>query len=121
MSVGREWFRRLFNDQEKPSPGSVLPHASTRPSGSTSFGDDNNDFSLAMYELLRQRPGNIFFSPFSLRTALGMAHAGASGETSTQMRQALRLSPSDENLHIAFAEIIQRLNAAGGMDGLTVD
>ena len=67
-----------------------------------------------MYGQLRQRPGNLFFSPFSIRTALGMTQAGARGETAAQMREALRISSSDETLHVAFAEIIQRLNAAGG-------
>jgi len=54
--------------------------------------EDNNDFALAMYGTLRQRPDNLFFSPFSIRTALGVTQAGARGET------------------------VQRLNAAGGGD-----
>ena len=42
-----------------------------------SFAEENNDFAVAMYEQLRQRPGNLFFSPFSIRAALCMAEAGA--------------------------------------------
>jgi serpin B len=78
------------------------------------FGEESNDVALAMYGQLRQRPGNLFFSPFGIRTALCMAHAGAGGETAAQMREALSISSSDEALHVAFAEIIQWLNAAGG-------
>ena len=79
-----------------------------------SFAEDSNDFALAMYGQLRQRPGNLFFSPFSIRTALCMAQAGARGETAAQMREALCISSSDETLHVAFAETVRRLNAAGG-------
>jgi serine protease inhibitor len=107
-------LRRLFGIKEKPDPEPSLPHAPTRASGSESFAEGNNDFALAMYGQLRQRPGNLFFSPFSIRTALAMTHAGAKGETAAQMREALRILSPDETLHAAFAEIIQRLNTAGG-------
>ena len=78
-----------------------------------SVAADNNDFALALYGHLLQRSGNLFFSPFSIRTALGMAYAGARGDTAVQMSGALRFASSDDTLHVAFAEMIQRLNAAG--------
>ena len=84
-----------------------------RVSPPKSFADENNDFALAMYEQLRQRPGNLFFSPFGIRAALGMAEAGAKGETALQMREALQISSSDETRHVDFAKISHRLNAAG--------
>lgn len=79
-----------------------------------SFADDNNAFALGLYGQLRQQPGNLLISPLSVRLALGMAYAGARGETAAQIRDALRVSSSDEALHLAFAETIQHLNAAGG-------
>jgi serpin B len=90
-----------------------------RPARPKSFAEGSNDFALAMYAQLRQRSGNLFFSPFGIRAVLGMAHAGAKGETEAQMREALRVSSEDET-HVAFAEIIQRLNAAEGMYELVV-
>ena len=72
-----------------------------------------NDFGLALYGLLRQRQGNLFFSPFSIRAALGMACAGARGETAGQMRQVLGFAVSDETLHAAVAAVVERLNATG--------
>jgi serpin B len=82
--------------------------------GPRSLAEDNNDFALALHGRLRQRSGNLVFSPFSIRTALGMTYAGGRGETAVQMREALRCSSSDERLQAGFAEIIQRLTAAGG-------
>jgi serpin B len=68
--------------------------------------DFDNDFALAMYGQLRDRPGNLFFSPFSIRMAFGMVCAGARGETAAQMREALRIPSSDE--------AIQQVQAASG-------
>lgn len=109
------WLRGWLGKWE-PAPGPSLRQPPTRSGGSQSFADDNNDFAVAMYRQLRQQAGNLFFSPFSIRTALGMTQAGARGETVAQMREALCISTSDETLHGAFAETIQRLNAAGGGD-----
>ena len=77
------------------------------------WAEDHSDFTLALYRQLFQKPGNLFFSPFSIRTALGVAYAGARGETAVQMREALRFPP-DGTPHIAFAEIINRLSQVSG-------
>ena len=83
------------------------------PGTTKSFAEENNDFALALYEQLRERPGNLFLSPFSVRAVLGMAEAGAKGETALQMRKALCFTSSDEERHVEFARFSQRLNAAG--------
>jgi serpin B len=77
------------------------------------LAEDTNDFALALYGRLRQRFDNLFFSPFSIATALAMTYAGSRGETAVQMREALRCSASDERLHAGFASILRRLNVAG--------
>jgi serpin B len=100
------WFRELFGTKELPPSGE---DAQPR-----THDEDNNEFALAMYRQLRQRPGNLFASPFSVRIALAMTLAGARGETAAQMREALCISSSDETLHVAISRIIQQLNAAGG-------
>src|SRR5947209_11346026 len=74
------WLRGLLGSKGEPAAGPA-PHARTQSIGPESFADENNDFALTMYGQLRQRPGNLFFSPFSIRTGLGMTQAGARGET----------------------------------------
>ena len=49
----------------------------------------NNQFAIDIYARLRQQPGNLFFSPYSLSTALAMTYAGARGETAEQMAKTL--------------------------------
>lgn len=109
----RAKLRELFGRKHGSNLDSWLPEACLRPNGSGSFVEDNNDFAFAMYGQLRLRPGNLFFSPFSIRTALAMTRAGAKGGTAAQMTNALHISSSDEVLHSNFAEMIQRLNVAG--------
>lgn len=69
----------------------------------------NNEFAWDMYGKLKGDKGNLFFSPFSLRTALAMTYAGARGETAAQMEKALRFAPQDPSLHAAFASTIQSI------------
>lgn len=108
------WLHGLFRGKESLGPGRSSPHAGEKPVRPRSFADDNNDFAIAMYGQLRRAPGNVFFSPFSIRTALCMSQAGARGETAEQMRAALSISSSDESAYAAFAEAIRRLKAVGG-------
>lgn len=51
--------------------------------------EGNNRFALELYAKLREQKGNLFFSPYSISTALAMTYAGARGETEAQMAQAL--------------------------------
>ena len=113
MAGIRAWLHGLFRREGSLASGRA-PRADGRSVGSWSFADGNNDFAIAMYGKLRRTPGNLFFSPFSIRTALCMSQAGARGATATQMGEALCASSSGEAAQVAFAEAIQRLNAAGG-------
>jgi serpin B len=109
----REWLRRLFG-REEPAYDPLQAVARPRADGPLSFAEGNNRFALALYERLRQQPGNLFFSPFSIRSALGMALAGARDETATQMREALCAPPVDGLLHADIAQTVTRLEAGGG-------
>jgi serpin B len=108
------WIRGLLGGQagNKSELSSLKPRV--HPDELSAFAEHQNEFALALYGELGRRPGNLFFSPFSVRTALCMVFAGARGETAAQMRDSLGIASSDEALHSAFAEIIGRLNAAGG-------
>jgi serpin B len=56
--------------------------------------DDNNTFAFNLYHQLATAPGdNVFFSPYSISTALVMTWAGARGQTDTQMEKVLAPEP----------------------------
>jgi len=49
----------------------------------------NTAFALDLYAQIRQTKGNLFFSPYSISTALAMTYAGARENTKTQMAKVL--------------------------------
>jgi serine protease inhibitor/ankyrin repeat protein len=70
----------------------------------------NTAFALGLYEKLRAREGNLFFSPYSISTALVMTYAGAREDTAREMADTLRFSLNADRLHPAFAELQAGLN-----------
>jgi serine protease inhibitor len=85
--------------------------ASTTAEGHNDLAADNTAFAVDLYHQLRGAEGNLFFSPYSISTALAMTYAGARGDTEAQMAQALHFALSQEELHPAFAALGQRLKA----------
>jgi serine protease inhibitor len=63
----------------------------------------DTEFALSLYGQLRKEEGNLFFSPFSISTALAMTYAGARGETADEMAKALDFTLDQDHLHPAFA------------------
>lgn len=72
-----------------------------------------NEFAFDLYGRLREQPGNLFFSPASISTALAMVYAGARGETEAQMARTLHFALPDERLLAGFATLSQALNSEG--------
>ena len=71
----------------------------------------NIAFALDLYQQLRTQEGNLFFSPYSISTALAMTYAGARSATEAQMAQALHFELGQDALHPAFAALQRLLNA----------
>ncbi|MDD5382816.1 MAG: serpin family protein [Candidatus Margulisbacteria bacterium] len=74
------------------------------------MSDKINSFSFNLYQELKDEPGNLFFSPYGVYTALSMAYAGASGETARQMAGTLNLGPSADKDHQELGRLINQLN-----------
>jgi len=72
----------------------------------------NTAFAVDLYGQLRTGPGNVFFSPYSLSTALAMTYGGARGETAQQMARTLHFNLTGDQLHQAFAGLAAELRAA---------
>ncbi|MGA3264763.1 MAG: serpin family protein [Terracidiphilus sp.] len=72
----------------------------------------NNAFAVELYSQLRNQPGNLFFSPESISTALAMTYAGARGDTASEMAKTLHFTLPPERLHPAMGALLSNLNAA---------
>ncbi|MFH1370931.1 MAG: serpin family protein [Planctomycetota bacterium] len=80
--------------------------------------EGNNKFALELYQMLQNRQGNLFLSPYSISTALAMTSAGARGQTEKQMAETLCFpSMNSKQLHKEFGEIIRQLNEGGQKSG----
>ncbi len=90
---------------------------STITDETTALAASNHQFALDLYSRLRTRKGNLFFSPYSLWTALAMTYAGAHGPTARQMAAVLHFPFASQHLHPAFSALIKDLQAASQFPG----
>ena len=90
---------------------------------------NNNVFAFDLYHALTandaSKDGNLFYSPYSISSALAMTYAGARGDTEAQMAEALRFFIPQDPLHPAFNALHHQLtrqpeNAASG-DNFTLN
>jgi serpin B len=77
------------------------------------LSDGNNTFALDLYRALKDKDGNLFYSPYSISSALAMTYAGAWGETEKQMAKTLHFILSQDRLHPAFNSVSLALASRG--------
>jgi len=96
--------------------------------------DGNNKFALELFAKLQSAKGNLFFSPYSISTALAMVRAGARNETESQMAGVLHFPvsvnrrtdstskslPDRQQFASSFGNIIKDLNNRGQKGGYTL-
>ena len=80
----------------------------------------NDVFAFDLYQVLQAKYGNLFFSPYSISTALAMTYAGARTETEKQMAETLKFTLPQDKLHSGFNALDLRLANEGGADGFTL-
>jgi serpin B len=84
-----------------------------KPADSAGVVKDNNAFALDLYHQVSGMDGNLFFSPYSISTALAMTYAGARGETAAEMAKTLHFTLGQDELHPAFGQLIRDINGDG--------
>ncbi|MBE9041687.1 serpin family protein [Oscillatoriales cyanobacterium LEGE 11467] len=79
-----------------------------KPAEINQLVEGNSAFALDLYDRLRQEKANenLFFSPYSISTALAMTYGGARGETELEMARVLHFSLDRNSLHASFAQLI---------------
>lgn len=89
-----------------------------RAAQSASVVADNTAFALDLYSQLKANPGNLFFSPYSISTALAMTYGGARGETEKQMGKVLHFTADQKTIHAAFGQLQRQLGEGGQQKGI---
>jgi serpin B len=105
--------------QEKEEPQVSPEVAAVYAAVQSDLVNSNTTFALDLYRALSQAEGNLFFSPYSISTALAMTYAGARAETETQMKGTLHFTLPQGVLHPAFhgldTDLIQRASDIEGV------
>ncbi len=77
----------------------------------------NRAFAVRLYNELGTSGGNLFFSPFSVSSALGMTYAGARANTAAEMKNAMSFELDQTLLHDAFRQLNEKLTATANQHG----
>ncbi|XP_039979250.1 serpin peptidase inhibitor, clade B (ovalbumin), member 1, like 1 [Xiphias gladius] len=91
-------------------------------SSSTPMSKANTTFSLALLKTLgdNDKTANIFYSPFSISSALAMVMLGARGNTAAQMSECLKTKDCQDDVHASFGQLLRELNKADAPYALSV-
>ncbi len=81
----------------------------------------NTAFATDLYQREHAKTGNLFFSPYSISTALAMTYAGARGQTATEMAQVLHFNLPQAQVPSAFASLTERMNEVAKTKQATLD
>ena len=86
----------------------------TPPLGNiTSFDDAVNAFNFDFFRKLNSDPdneGNIFYSPYSVFTALAMTYEGSGGLTAEEMESVLHIEQNNDSFHLYMKSLYEYLN-----------
>jgi serine protease inhibitor len=81
--------------------------------------DANTAFAVDLYQKLADRPGNLFFSPFSISSVLAMTYAGARGPTEAEMAKVLHFD-SPTNVEPGFSALTDRIHGLQRWNRITL-
>ena len=70
----------------------------------------NNRFTFELYSKYKSKQGNIFFSPFSISSALAMTYEGARGLTADEIQSVFHFPKDDSVRRNSFLEIYNQIN-----------
>jgi serpin B len=89
----------------------------TPPVDASAVVSGNTMFAFDLYAKLRAGEGNLFFSPMSISTALGMTYAGARGRTAEEMAKVLHIPDDQTGAHAGFGALLRELDELGKTKG----
>lgn len=85
------------------------------------LAEGNTDFAMRLYGELKGAEGNIFFSPYSVSSAMGMAYSGARQNTAKELKEALRFDVSQKQLPLTFRLLNEELEEKAAREGIRLN
>ncbi len=100
-------FSNDVTEEEIPSDEDKLPNLSNI----TSYDQEVNDFCFDFFKELKEgEKDNLFYSPYSVFTALAMTYEGARGNTAAEMKDVLSVEQDNESFHEYMKSLYEYLN-----------
>jgi len=110
LVVGGTGVYYFKNQKPTLEPISIINDKEATPAGINSVINANNQFALDLYSELKKEDGNLFFSPYSISTALAMVYEGARGKTADEIQAVFHFPVEGSIRKPAFAAIYNELN-----------
>ena len=70
----------------------------------------NNRFAINLYSQYKSEEGNIFFSPFSISTAMAMVYEGAEGKTAKEIKSVFGFPKYDNSRRNQYSNLLSEIN-----------
>ena len=70
----------------------------------------NNRFAINLYSQYKSEEGNIFFSPFSISTAMAMVYEGAEGKTAKEIKSVFGFPKNDDSRRNQYYNLLSEIN-----------
>ncbi len=118
-------YYQYYHNQNNPAPLQSNINITAQPgyhysgTNATIVANSVNSFALRIFSRLSNSTGNqsnLFFSPFSVATALAMTSEGAGGNTLQGMYTALNLSNDSSADRLGFQSLLGGLSSNGGVE-----
>jgi serpin B len=104
-----------FMPNHDPTPAVGKAGGSQRSTDMAEVVESCNRFAVDLLAKLASEPGNLFFSPSSIATALAMTLAGARQETAEELRKVLHLTLPEHMFHEGFLEL-RKVSRTGSVE-----
>lgn len=88
--------------------------------GVQDVANSNNQFAINLYKEINEPGENVFFSPWSISSAVVMVYEGAEGDTAKEIEKVFYFPEDDLTRRSAYAKTLNNLNKAGGKYEMSV-
>ena len=100
----------LISDIDLEKFSKILDYDRIPPGFINNIINANNNFAFDLYSEYKSGDENIFFSPYSISTALVMTYEGAGGQTAKEMQNVFYFPEDDLLRRSSYASLYNKIN-----------
>ncbi|TQD23991.1 serpin family protein [Methanolobus vulcani] len=93
------------------SSSTIIENRLTNSSDDYDIASANNAFAFDMYNTIETKDKNVFFSPYSISTAMAICYEGAQDSTKEQIKNVFNYPFNDSVLETSSKELMDTINS----------